>query len=415
MANAFSPAGDDRIGNFRIVGELGRGAMGAVFLALDETLQRKVAIKVIHGARSSPALHERFAREAKAMALVNHPHVLSIHGFGEHEGSPYFVMEFVDGQTLEEFQKSLTAPLDIDTALRILGDICAGVSAIHAAGAIHRDLKPSNLLLDSALRARVADFGLAHSRDEALRGEISGTPGYMAPEIAFGGANTSAPTPQTDVYSLGCIAYQLLVGRPVFEAEHELGMLVQHATGAVTPPSSLRPDLPRGFDQALLQALAKNPADRLSSAELFRRCLLEARRQSLEPVRILLAEDDPDCLELLRIGLEREFPDAEVQCVRDGDELVAAFEQKPASAVILDLQMPALDGFAVTALLRARETAATVPIIVLTGAGGPQEWKRLATLGADRFMIKPVHLADLMTAVRNAIRERTSTLPPALV
>ncbi|HET9934804.1 MAG TPA: response regulator, partial [Polyangiaceae bacterium] len=231
------------------------------------------------------------------------------------------------------------------------------------------------------------------------------------PEIVFNGTSRSSPTVQSDVYSLACVAFELLTGRPPFQANNEVGVLVQHATAPVPRPSSIRPDLPIAFDRVLLDALEKKPENRTPSAELFRRCLLEARRESLEPVRILVAEDDDDFRDLLGLILLREFPGADVECVRNGAELLQCFDRKPASAILIDLQMPELDGFAVTRLLRERPNAANVPIIVLTAAGGPQEWARLSALGADRFMVKPVNLEDVVTLTRRAVRERASWLP----
>jgi serine/threonine-protein kinase len=143
--------------------------------------------------------------------------------------------------------------------------------------------------------------------------------------------------------------------------------------------------------------------------------LKEARSSSVEPVRILVAEDDPDFRDLLALKLGMEFPDADIVCVDNGRALVDAFEQKPASVVMVDLQMPVLDGVAVTALLRARPDAENVPIIVMTASGGPQEWKLLASLGADRFLVKPVNLDDVVNTLRSAVRERSSNLPSAPV
>jgi serine/threonine-protein kinase len=401
----------DVVGAYRIVSEIGRGAMGVVFLAIDEQLERKVALKVIHANLLSDRLRELFKNEARAMALVNDSHVLTIHAFGEYESVPYFVMEFVEGETVQDWLERTPLP-PIDVALNILSDVSKGIAAIHAAGAIHRDIKPSNLLLDSSLRARVADFGLAMpARDQSAVREVAGTPAYMAPEIAFNGTAASSPTIQSDVYSLACVAYELLTGHPPFAANNEVGVLVQHATMPVPRPSSLRPDLPAAFDSVLLKALEKKPEDRTPSAELFRRCLLEARRESLEPVRILVAEDDDDFRDLLGLILRREFPGADVECVRNGAQLLECFDNKPASAILIDLQMPELDGFSVTKMLRARPNAANVPIIVLTAAGGPQEWARLSALGADRFMVKPVNLEDVVTLTRRAVRERSSWVP----
>jgi len=164
-----------------------------------------------------------------------------------------------------------------------------------------------------------------------------------------------------------------------------------------------------------LKALQKRPHDRYASADQFRRALKEARADSVEPVRILVAEDDPDFRDLLALKLSMEFPDADIVCVDNGGDLVAAFDQKAASVVMVDLQMPILDGVAVTATLRSRPEARNVPIIVMTASGGPQDWKLLSSLGADRFLVKPVNLDDVVATLRNAVRERASTPPAAPV
>lgn len=345
------------------------------------------------------------------MALVSHPNVLAIHAFGEHGTMPYFVMELVDGQTVEGWLARSDRSTNLDEALAILNDVCEGVSAIHAAGTVHCDLKPSNVLLDNRLRVRVADMGLAAPyMAGGVTKVIAGTPEYMAPELTFDSEQPASPS--SDVYALGCMAYELLTGSLPFDAPSSLAIMVKHATEKPEAPSHRRPGLPSVFDAVILKALAKRPQDRPASADLFRRSLKEARSASVEPVRILVAEDDPDFRDLLALKLGMEFPDADILCVDNGRALVDAFLEKPASVVMIDLQMPVLDGVAVTALLRARPEAKNVPIIVMTASGGPQEWKLLSSLGADRFLVKPVNLDDVVTTLRNAVRERASN-PPA--
>jgi eukaryotic-like serine/threonine-protein kinase len=394
---------------YEVEGELGGGAMGVVLAAVDRVLERRVAIKLIRSNLSAEDFRTRFMLEARAMALVSHPNVVTIHAFGEHEGNPYMVMELVEGQTLDKWLIEHGPRPDIDVALRILNQVCLGVSAIHAAGTLHRDLKPSNILLDDQLRARVSDLGLAvQFRDGTLIKELVGTPGYIAPEIQFDVAADGGATPQSDLYSLGCMAFELLTGEPPYSASEDLALAVLHATAAVPVASDVRRDLPHAFDQVLSQALAKDPKQRMQSVELFRRALMEARNDSLEPVRILVAEDDPDFRELLQIVLTQEFPGADIECVPDGRQAVAAFDRKPASVMVLDLQMPEMDGMAVTALLRARPAALQVPIIVLSASGGSKEWQLLSSLGADRFLVKPVNLDDVISTIRRAARERSS-------
>lgn len=405
--------GDIIDGTYRVLGELGRGAMGVVLVAEDLALKRKVAIKLVRPELLGPGFRKRFMEEARAMARVSHPNVVTIHASGTHESLPYFVMELVTGQTIESWLEERPLPLDLDVALRILNDVCTGVSAIHSAGTVHRDIKPSNILLDADLRIRITDFGVStlYRGGDATPNELVGTPAYMAPEVAFATSDAST-TPRVDVYSLACVAYELVTGRMPFELDAELTMMLRHATEPVPLPSGVRPDLPRAFDDVLLRALAKVPEERTATVEQFRRGLLEARRESLEPIRILIAEDDDDFRELLEYKLRLEFPDAEITGAPDGRAALQALEDGTPSVAILDLQMPYLDGISLTALLRAREECRGMPIIVLTASGGPKEWKQLSGMGVDRFLVKPVNLDDVVTAIRNAIRERTSSPPP---
>jgi serine/threonine protein kinase len=408
------PAVGDIIGGmYRVEGELGSGAMGVVLLAVDQRLNRKVAIKVIQSSLFAAHFRDRFEQEARAMAEVNHPNVLVIHAYGEHDSAPYFVTEFVAGTTLDRVIAECRHAIDIELALRILDEICAGVAALHAAGIVHRDLKPANILLDGKFSVRVADLGLAQKfvTAKAVK-ELVGTLGYIAPELALDTGTRIAANPSSDVYSLGCIAYELLTGRPPFESHTDDGLIALHATAKVIRPSFVRGDLPSALDAVLLRALAKDPTLRTPSVEQLRKELQEARAKSAEPTRILIAEDEADFRTLLELKLRAEFPEADVEAVADGQAALDAFDRKAASVVILDLQMPVLDGIAVTVLLRSRPASVLVPILVLTASGGPNEWKLLSSLGADRFLVKPVDLDDVVAIVRRTVKDKRGTEPP---
>jgi serine/threonine-protein kinase len=386
--------------------------MGEVLLAEDMVLSRRVAIKFVHPWLLDESFRERFMGEARAMARVSHPNVLQIYAFAEHEGSPYFVMEFVDGRSLADWLDEGPRPMDVDVAIDVLAQTCLGVAAIHAADTVHRDLKPSNILLDGALRPRVADLGLALLRREDGQGgkaEVVGTPDYMAPEI-FSDSLDATLSARADIYSLGCIAYELLTGRTPFVAEGPMAMMLQQVTAPPQAPSTLRVGLPPELDAAILRALNKDPAERTPTAEAFRLDLLRARRGEREPERILVAEDDEGFRSALELMLTMEFPDAEVECVDDGLAALAAFDRSPPAVAILDLAMPGLDGMELTRLIRARDPEGAIPIIILTASGGPEEWKKLADLGADRFLVKPVILDDVVALVRRSLRERSSSV-----
>jgi serine/threonine-protein kinase len=407
-------------GAYRLLSPLGQGGMGVVLLARDEILDRDVALKLIRPELLGSGLRDRFLTEARAMARVNHPNVLQIHAFGQHQRTPYIVMELVRGQTVEAWLlKTKVAGVlpDIDASLRILERTCLGVQAIHDAHTVHRDLKPSNILLDANLRVRVADLGLANlvRAQSAGKREVVGTPSYMAPEVALDQDVPPDLVARADVYSLACIAYEMFTGRVPFKGPTVVATFIEHALTTAVAPSELRPDLNPQMDAVILRALAKDPAARTPSAEAFRRELVAAREGTREPVRILLAEDNREFRELLEMALSEEFPLAEIEAVADGAQALAAFDARRHSAVIIDLRMPCLDGLELTGLLRARDTASKVPIIVLTSEGGADEWKRLSAMGADGFLVKPVNLVDVVTLLRRALGDRSrSFLPPKL-
>lgn len=397
-------------GTYRIVRPLGAGGMGVVALAHDERLERAVAIKFVRPELFEHSnLRELFSVEARAMARVSHPNVLAVHAFGEHEGIPYFVMEYVDGPTVEQWLEEHVEAPDVEQALRILGQACLGVEAIHAASTVHRDLKPSNLLIDATLHVAVSDLGVARILESATGSDptcIVGSAAYMAPEAALGDDSKPELATRRDVYALGCIAYELLTGRPPFIAPTDMGLMAKHLLEAPPAPSSLRPDLPPGFDDVLLRAVDKDPHKRWRSVGELRRALERVRAGEEIPDRILIADDDPDWRELLQVALAPRFPDAQIDAVGDGERAFAAFEENPYSVVLVDLQMPEVDGMELTAHLRSLDASDQTPIIVLTAAGGPGEWRRLSQIGADAFLVKPVDPEDVAMLIKRTMKSR---------
>jgi len=345
---------------------------------------------------------------------AGHPSIIPIHDLGTlGDDKVFYTMRVVRSPSLGDVlaNPDLRADWPLVRLLGAFVQVCRAMAYAHSRNIVHRDLKPSNILLDDQLRAKVSDLGLAVPfHDGKHLKELVGTPGYIAPEIHFDTDDGGGATPQSDLYSLACMAFEMITGEPPYSASDELGLAVLHLTAEIPRASDVRRDLPEAFDAVFEQALAKDPKQRTQSVELFRRALLEARNDSIEPVRILVAEDDADFRELLELMLSKEFPGAEVECVSNGRQAIEAFDRKAASVVVLDLQMPEMDGMAVTALLRARRSERT-PIIVLSASGGPKEWQMLASLGADRFLVKPVSLGDLVSTIRRATRERSSMSP----
>jgi serine/threonine-protein kinase len=408
-------------GNYRVIDVIGRGGMGIVLRAHDEQLQREVAIKLIRPELLTTDLRERFLAEARSMARVVHPNVLPIYSFGEHEDAPYFVTQIVRGQTAEQWLKARDPKMapDLDIAFKILDETCRGVAAIHAAATVHRDLKPSNLLLDKEFSVSVADMGVSVLAEGVAHGrpnEMVGTPQYMAPECVLQRELSPELAHRVDVYALGCLAYELLTGSPPFKASTLVAYLLAHADENPPRVSERREGISAEIDEVLLAALEKNPEKRTPTVDAFRRQLEAARLKARAPVRILVAEDDEDFRELLGSTLRREFPDAVVECVGDGKSAFHAALDHAPSVAILDLEMPEMDGIELTEILRARG-GAYIPIVVLTGSGGPREWKQLSDLGADGFLVKPVNVKDVATMVMRVLddRRRDTPLIPAPV
>jgi serine/threonine-protein kinase len=255
-------------GNYELLGELGRGGMGVVFKARQKRTDRLVALKVIHG-RIGADEHAkaRFVAEAKALARIKHPHIVTVYEVGEESDCPFFTMEFVDGLPLSRRLQEGSAPTPAEAA-RLLEDLAGAVQAAHDVGVLHRDIKPGNVLFGSDGKARLTDFGLAKHLDQSegltQAGSALGTPAYMPPEQASGDLAKLGPT--TDVYSLGATLYELLTGQPPFKGETAAKTILRVLKDEVVPPRKFRPNLSPELEAICLKCLEKNPADRYPTA-----------------------------------------------------------------------------------------------------------------------------------------------------
>ena len=257
-------------GHYTIEGEAGRGGMAAVFRALDLKHHRPVAIKVLHPELASAIGPDRFLHEIEIAARLQHPHILPLHDSGQADGFLYYVMPFVDGESLRQ-RLDREKQLPLEDALQITREVADALDYAHGQGVIHRDIKPENIL-SLGRHAVVADFGIARAISVAggqnltHTGVVLGTPTYMSPEQAMGG---QAMDGRSDLYSLACVLYEMLAGEPPFTGATMESVLYQHITAQVRPVTAMRPVVPAPVTQALTRALAKAPADRFATSAQF--------------------------------------------------------------------------------------------------------------------------------------------------
>jgi serine/threonine protein kinase len=291
---AREPGHFGQLGEFDVIEEVGRGAMGVVLRAFDRRLHRMVAIKVMSPQLASmPLARQRFVREGHSAAAVCHEHVVTIYAVAEHAGLPYLVMQYVSGKTLQQ-RLDQAGPLRTAEILRIGMQAAAGLAAAHAQGLVHRDIKPANLLLENGVeRVKLTDFGLARAVDDASitqTGVITGTPQFMAPEQARGEPLDG----RADLFSLGCVLYALAAGRPPFRASTTLAVLKKICEEEPRPIRELNPEIPEWLAAIIRKLLAKESAARIASAaelaELLEQCLAHVQRPERIPLPPTAAE-----------------------------------------------------------------------------------------------------------------------------
>lgn len=267
-----------RLGDYELIRPLGRGAGGIVHLARQTSLNRLVALKLLHPGRThQPEVVARFRAEAVATARLQHPNIVAIHEIGEADGVVFYSMDHVDGSTLADLVRS--GPIPVEEAIRLVHCLADAVEHAHAQGVLHRDLKPANILVDRLGNPRIADFGLAKLLDGdsnlTSHGDILGSPSFMSPEQAEGGAAGADVT--SDVYALGAILYYLLTARPPFVGDSVAATLRLVREGRLVQPRSLNPGIPVPLEQICLKALARDRSARFPTAGAMEEALRSLR------------------------------------------------------------------------------------------------------------------------------------------
>jgi serine/threonine protein kinase len=262
-------------GRYRVISRLGAGGMAEVFLAEDQQLGRKVALKLLYRRfAEDPGFVERFRREARAAAGLQHPNVVSVYDRGSYDDTYYIAMEYLPGRTLKQLIRQ-EAPLDPVRAIDITIQILKAARFAHRRGVIHRDLKPHNVIIDDSDHAKVTDFGIARAgaSDMTETGSIMGTAQYLSPEQAQGHPVSAG----SDLYSIGIVLYELLAARVPFDGESAVTIALKHVSESPPPPSVFNPSIPPELEQVVMWTLNKNPADRPTEADQLITALEQAK------------------------------------------------------------------------------------------------------------------------------------------
>jgi serine/threonine-protein kinase len=268
-------------GRYRLVAQQGSGGMAVIYKATDLALGRTVAVKILRPSLTNdPEFLKRFRQEARNVANLSHPNIVTVHDVGQHGNTHYIVMEYIDGEDLKRLVRA-SAPFTIDRALNIAIKICAGVGYAHRAGLVHADVKPQNVLVTESDQVKVTDFGIAQALSATKPNEqerqriVWGSPHYFSPEQAQG----EPPTPASDVYAIGIVVFEMLTGRLPFVGTDQQELAMAHIRETPPNASDFNPNVPVHLDRILQKVMSKEPASRYRTAEQLGRILISYRRQ----------------------------------------------------------------------------------------------------------------------------------------
>jgi serine/threonine-protein kinase len=387
---ASTPALGVRIGDLVLRSVLGEGGMGMVYEALDTRLQRSVAVKV---PRDGGVSTQHLLSEARALASMRHPGVVTIYGIGDHAGLPYVVMEHLTGTTLGGriyARSKRREPFLIAEVLEFLVPLAEALAAVHRGGLVHRDVKPANIMVCPGGRIVLMDFGLFEAEALGVERKVSGTLQYMAPETFTNTVETRFGH-LVDVYALGVVAFEMLTGETPFYGEDVVDFYRAHTTTPAPPVGSLRVDAPPALAELVDRMLAKDPMARPADMESviwsLRRTLAETSREP-PALGVLIVEDDQAIARLIELRIKKVAPTARVERSADALDAMKRLAGWTPDVLVLDLHMPHMSGVELAMHLQGTPVLDRCVTIAVSAGASPTDLALLRQLGISRYVEK---------------------------
>ncbi len=394
---------------YEIRATLGAGGMGEVYDALDRSLNRRVALKVVRPGIAPDYL----LREGRALAAIHHPGVVTVHAMGMHANVPYLVLERVRGLALDRMMDDRLERgerFTVFEALDLLVSIADALHVVHKAGLVHRDVKPANVMLAPGGRVVLMDFGLVlPDADRAGHRSVAGSLPFMAPE-ALTGDLTEGAAHLVDVYALGVVGFELLTGREPFEGNDPNA--VYRAKTRMPEPrvTTFRPDVPEPVADAISQLMAADASDRPQGAEAALWLLRNVRERvktkgAWKPLSVLVVDDDPDMRQALGTYVRAAVAGAEVESTGEGREALRAVRRHVPDLLLLDLDLPDINGLEVCMLLRGMELGEACTIVSVSARASKADVELLQMLGVQALEKGPQLMGEVMRLARAKRKE----------
>jgi serine/threonine-protein kinase len=383
---------------------LGSGGMGEVYEAHDRILNRRVALKVVRPGIASDYL----LREGRALAAIHHPGIVTVHSMGMHRDVAFLVLERVRGLSLDRMvddRRARSEKFPFVEAVDLLVSIADALSVVHKAGLVHRDVKPGNVMLAPGGRVVLMDFGLVlPDADRAGHRSVAGSLQYMAPEALTG--NLAEGTANlVDVYGLGVMGFELMTGIAPFDGEEALELYRAKTRTPLPRVSDLRADVPPPLDALVAQLMAPDPSERPQGAEaaLWQLRSLRSRIGSggaARPFSVLIVDDDPDICDALSLYVRAAAPDAEIETTAEGRQAIRSVRRRVPDLLLLDLDLPDINGIEVCMLLRGMQLGDACLIVSVSGRATKADVELLQMLGVQSLEKGPALMNELVQLVQ---------------